>query len=107
MKNGRKDFPNKWKWWKNLPEEFMEQIEAEVMMQERIYNHIIGEDWAGCIRWTNVSTGKTHEKCYRRQGSFVNKIIALSNEDAELEVCFATPETCGGFNNNTVLFFND
>lgn len=105
MNGKKKDFPNKWKYWKSIPPEMMVDIDAEQFMHQRIYNHIIGDDWAGCIRWTNVRTQKTQEKCYRRPGSFLNKIVALLQDEAELEIVFATPEVSDGFNNTTTMFF--
>ena len=64
MKN-RKEFPNKWKAWSNVPAEMFEPVEYETLMKMRVGDWELNPDTYCVFRFKNITTGKITEKAYK------------------------------------------
>ena len=64
MKNN-KEFPNKWKQWKNVPSEMFEPVEYETLMNMRVGDWELNPETYCLFRFKDIKTGKVTEKAYK------------------------------------------
>lgn len=64
-KQGRKDFPNKWKEWMAIPSERLEAVPVPVFFAYRVNSHILDDDTYCLFRLRNLKTGRRSEKAYK------------------------------------------
>ena len=64
MKNN-KEFPNKWRQWKNVPAEMFEPVEYETLMKMRVGDWELNPETYCLFRFKDVHTGKVTEKAYK------------------------------------------
>ena len=73
MKNN-KEFPNRWKQWKNVPAEMFEPVEYEMLMKMRVDDWELNQDTYCLFRFTDVITGKVKEKAYKSKKHALNAL---------------------------------
>lgn len=73
MKNN-KEFPNKWKQWKNVPSEMFEPVEYETFMNLKVGNWELNPETYCLFRFKDVHTGKVIEKAYKSKKHALNAL---------------------------------
>ena len=73
MKNN-KEFPNKWKQWKNVPSEMFEPVEYETLMNMKVGNWELNPETYCLFRFKDVHTGKVTEKAYKSKKHALNAL---------------------------------
>ena len=95
MKNGKKYFPNKWKEFKDAPDEMFcgpdgEPLAFEEFMDWKVHNWIIHPHFYAIVRVRNTRTDKVSEYSYKQPKSFVNKLMQLKESKDDLEITAST-----------------
>lgn len=73
MKNN-KEFPNKWKQWKNVPSEMFEPVDYETLMTMKVANWELDPETYCLFRFKDVHTGKVTEKAYKSKKHALNAL---------------------------------
>ena len=96
MKNN-KDFPNKWKEWKNLPAEMLEPMPVEDVLVHRVGQWELKPGVFLVLRTYHLETGKVQEKVYKTERGLVNAIKRLAL-DGKHELVMVDDVSVGTFN---------
>ena len=73
MKN-KKEFPNKWKAWSNVPAEMFEPVEYETLMCMRVGDWELNPETYCLFRFKDVHTGRVTEKAYKSKKHALNAL---------------------------------
>ena len=92
MKNGRKKYyPNRWKQYKDAPDEMFIPHEFEELMEHKVHNWQLKPTVEAVVRVKNLNTSKVKEYSYQRVGFIQNRIEKLLESGERYEITIATP----------------
>lgn len=98
MKNG-KYFANRWKDYKDAPEEFFIPHTYEDLMTWKVHNWQLKPGIEGVLRVRNLKTNKVKEYTYKQHASLQKKFVNLLHSDNDLEITISTNEDVATFFN--------